>query len=227
MNIPRALAGVLFVSLAVSACFPVPVAAVPLHIFPTDDDRGLDALLDGNFLCCQLDSGQATVTLTTFEERAALEFGLAGVPVDAVVASATLTLSVPVAPLAVNTIAVHGYAGDGVITVADLTLENLLTTFQVNAAGSAVIPIDPSFIQDLLIGNETFAGFALRNVTDPSGVFTFYTVDSGFEQFNPILTLDVDSVQAVPEPGSIVLVGVALAAWRVRRRFRRRCPSAR
>jgi hypothetical protein len=86
----------------------------------------------------------------------------------------------------------HGYTGDGVITAADLTLNNLLTTFQVSAAGSVVIPIDTSFIPDLLIANEIFAGFALRNVTDPSGVFTFYTVDSGFEQFNPILTLELD-----------------------------------
>ena len=39
-------------------------AAISIPIFPTDDDRGIDGLLDGNFLCCQLDVGQATVTLT-------------------------------------------------------------------------------------------------------------------------------------------------------------------
>jgi hypothetical protein len=109
---------------------------MPLLIFPTDDDRGLDALLDGNFVCCQKDSGQATVTLTTFEERAALEICLGRVPVDAVISSATLTLSIPVAPLALNTAELLGYTGDGVITAADLTLNNPLTTFQVSAAGS-------------------------------------------------------------------------------------------
>jgi PEP-CTERM motif len=140
------------------------------------------------------------------------EFALGGVPVDAVISSATLALSIPVTPPALNTAELHGYTGDGVITAADLTLNNLLTTFQVSAAGSVVIPIDTSFIQDLLIANEIFAGFALRNVTDPSGVFTFYTVDSGFEQFNPILTIELDGLQAVPEPGSMVLLGTALAA---------------
>ena len=85
-------------------------AAISIPIFPTDDDRGIDGLLDGNFLCCQLDVGQATVTLTGFEERAALEFALAGVPIDAIISSATLTLFFPVAPAVVNTAQVHGYA---------------------------------------------------------------------------------------------------------------------
>ena len=39
-------------------------------------------------------------------------------------------------------------------------------------------------------------------------------VDSGFEQFNPILTLELDGLQA--EPGSMVLLGTALAACGVR-----------
>ncbi len=204
----------------VGALFPTRAAAISIPIFPTDDDRGIDALLDGNFLCCQLDMGQATVTLTTFEERAALEFALAGVPIDAIITSATLTLFFPVAPAVVNTAEVHGYAGDGVIAAADLTLENPLTEFQVGAAASVVIPIDASFIQDLLIAGEAYAGFSLRNVTVPSGVFTFWTVDSGFEQFNPVLELDVDETRVVPEPGSIVLVTTALAAACAGRRRR-------
>ena len=74
----------------------------------------------------------------TFEERAALEFALGGVPVDAVIGSATLAPAIPVAPLALNPVELHGYTGDGVITAADLTLNNPLTTFQVSAAGSVV-----------------------------------------------------------------------------------------
>ena len=66
----RLLAGLVIVG----ALFPTQAAAISIPIFPTDDDRGIDGLLDGTFLCCQLDAGQATVTLTTFEERAALEF---------------------------------------------------------------------------------------------------------------------------------------------------------
>jgi len=211
---------VLLALVIVGALFPTRAAAISISIFPTDDDRGIDGLLDGNFLCCQLDLGQATVTLTTFEERAALEFALAGIPIDAFITSATLTLFFPVAPLVVNTAQVHGYAGDGAITAADLTLENPLTEFQVGAAASVVIPIDASFIEDLLIAGEGYAGFSLRNVTVPSGVFTFWTVDSGFEQFNPVLALEVDETRAVPEPASIVLVTTALVGCAGRRRGR-------
>jgi len=74
----------------------------------------------------------------TFEERAAVEFALGGVPVEAVIGSATLAPAIPVAPLALNPVEWHGYTGDGVITAADLTLNNPLTTFQVSAAGSVV-----------------------------------------------------------------------------------------
>ena len=85
-----------------------------------------------------------------------------------------------------------------------------------------VIPIDASFIQDLLIAGEAYAGFSLRNVTVPSGVFTFWTVDSGFEQFNPVLELEIDETRVIPEPGSIVLVTTALAAACAGRRQRAR-----
>jgi len=210
----RVLAGLVIVG----ALFPARATAASIPIFPTDDDRGIDALLNGNFLCCQLDAGQATVTLTTFEERAALEFALAGIPTDAFITSATLTLFFPVAPPVVNTAQVDGYAGDGAITAADLTLENPLTEFQVGAAASVIIPIDASFIEDLLLAGEAYAGFSLRNVTVPSGVFTFWTVDSGFEQFNPVLEVEVEETRAVPEPASIVLVTTALVACAGRRR---------
>ena len=90
-----------------------------------------------------------------------------------------------------------------------------------------VVPIDASFIQDLLIAGEAYAGFSLRNVTVPSGVFTFWTVDSGFEQFNPVLELEVDETRVVPEPGSIVLVTTARAAACAGRRQRARQRDAR
>ena len=222
MQFPRHLRRGLLALIVTAALFPPQAAAAPILIFPTDDDRGLDAFLNGNFACCQLDMGQGTVTLTTFEERLALEFALGGLPPNPVINSATLTLFIPVAPLVLNDAQVHGYAGDGVIMVPDLTVANLLTDFQVGAAGSVVIPLDPSFIQDLVTANEAFAGFMLRNVTAASGVFTIWTVDSGFDQFNPVLELDVEESQVIPEPGTLVLLGTALAACGGRRAWRRR-----
>jgi hypothetical protein len=194
--------------------------AAVILITPTDDARGIDALLDGNFVCC-VDPGLVAVTLNmSFEERVALEFALAALPSDALITSATLTLHFPVAPLPVPNLAdVHGYAGDGTITAADMTVSNLLTGFVVNAAGQIDISLDPGFIQALLTADEDFAGFMLRNVTIPSGVITMYTSDSGFPQFNPTLALEYE---VVPEPSTLLLLGTALTLIaRHARRYRR------
>ena len=136
--------------------------AAVLLITPTDDARGIDGLLDGNFTCC-VDPGIVTATLNmSFEERVALEFALGALPSDATITSATLTLHLPVAPLPVpNSADLHGYAGDGVITAADMTVSNLLTGFVANAAGALDISFDPGFIQGSADGRR-----GLRRIHD-------------------------------------------------------------
>lgn len=216
MNTRRTLTRILLaLAMLAGVTLGAPADAATLVIMPTDDDRGIDGMLTGNFLCCQLDSGQATVTLSPFfEERAALEFALAGLPSGATITAATLTVHVPAVPLpaAPNFADVHGYAGDGTITAADLIVSNLVASFQVNVAGPIDIALDPAFIQGLLTADADFAGFMLRNVTNPSGVFSIWTVDSLAPQYNPYITIDytIDH-QLVPEPSSLLLVATALA----------------
>jgi hypothetical protein len=215
----QTLAAGLLVAAFVGGFFTRADAAVIL-ITPTDDARGIDAFLDGNFSCC-VDPGIVTATVNmSFEERVALEFALGGLPSDATITSATLTLHLPVAPLPTPNFAdVHGYAGDGTITATDMTVSNLLAGFSANAAGAVDIPIDPGFVQELLTTHEDFAGFMVRNMTMPSGVLSIYTSDSGFSHFDPTLAIEYE---VVAEPGSLVLLGtgLALAARRLRRHGR-------
>jgi hypothetical protein len=142
---------------------------------------------------------------TGFEERFAMEFDLDGLPEGATILSSSLTLHLPVLPAMGQSSEIHGYAGDGTIQADDLSAVNFLTVFAPDAL-SIAIPIDAGFLQGLLMADESFAGFALRNVTDPSGVFTVWTVD-GPAATDPTLTVEYD---VVPEPGTLLLLGSAL-----------------
>jgi hypothetical protein len=225
MRSRRTLAAVLVGLSIISFGLASQASATPIVIFPTDDRRGVDAFLDGNFVL-QLDMGLATVTRSmSLEERAAMEFDLSAIPEGSTILSATLTLFLPVLPAVVPQAGeVHGYTADGVVAAADLNATNLLASFNVNAL-TVSIPIPVGFLQGLLAADEDFAGLVLRNVTIPFGVFQFYTMDSGFEEFNPRLELDVDV--AVPEPGSLALLGTALAAAASRKLAGRRRAAGR
>jgi hypothetical protein len=202
---------------------PSKASAASILVNPTDDRRGLFNFgLDTDFNL-QINGGQDTVTLslgpmpgTGFEERFAMEYSLAGLPEGAVITSSTLTLHLPVLPGALGqTSEIHGYAGDGTVQGADLSVDNFLTSFTPNAL-TLDIGIDPEFLQNLLLSGEAFAGLALRNVTMGGGVFTVWTVD-GPAATDPTLEI---VYEVVPEPGTLLLAGTALAACG-RRMFRR------
>lgn len=215
---------VLLFSLGVTApaLLPSDADAAAILLTPTHDQRGIFNFgLDTEFHL-QIDGGQDTVTFspgpmpgTGFEERFAMEFDLSLVPAGAAITSTTLTLHLPVLPGMVQSSDIHGYAGNGTVEGEDLSVENFLTTFQPNAL-TVNIPIDPGFLQGLLLADEDFAGFALRNVTVPSGVFTLWTVD-GPAATDPTLEIEY---AVVPEPSTLLLVGTALAACG-RRAFKR------
>jgi hypothetical protein len=208
------------------ALLPSHASAATILLTPADDRRGLFNFgLDTEFHL-QNDDGLATVTYSPgpmpglgFEERFALEFALGALPAGATIVSSTLTLQLPVLPGGMQSAEVHGYAGDGTIQGADLSNTNFLTVFQPNLL-TIDIPIEAGFLQGLLSVGESFAGFAIRNVTVPGGVFTVWTVD-GPAATAPTLAIEYVDGSTVPEPATLILVGTALAAGASRLRRRR------
>jgi hypothetical protein len=230
MTSSRTLVMVVVVALGViaPALLPSHASAASIVVTPDDDRRGIFTFgLDTEFHL-QINGGLDTVTFSPgpmpglgFEERFALEFALGALPPGATILSTTLTLHLPVAPGGMQSAEVHGYAGDGTIQASDLSTTNYLTVFHPNAL-SIDISIDPGFLQDLLSAGEGFAGFAIRNVTVPGGVFTVWTVD-GPAATEPTLAIEYLEATVVPEPGTLLLVGTALATSAMRRCRRRAC----
>lgn len=222
MTSPKMLVLLFSLGVIAPALLPSDAGADAILLTPADDRRGIFNFgLDTEFHL-QINGGQDTVTFspgaipgTGFEERFAMEFDLSLLPAGAAITSATLTLHLPVLPGVVNSSDIHGYAGNGTIDAEDLSVESFLTTFQPNAL-SVDIPIASGFLQGLLLSDEDFAGFALRNVTVPGGVFTLWTVD-GPAASDPTLEIEYS---VVPEPSTLLLVGTALAACG-RRAFKR------
>lgn len=173
-------------------------AAAVLVLTPTSDRYAEDSNLDGTFetLADELDP-----LLRTFlnprvpvERRAALEFDLFDVTSSgASIRSATLTLTFtglgidpdnnPDGPV----LRVHGYAGDGSVSLSDMTVFNLLAT-EGPFTSTGTINIDvTTFIRSLVNANENFAGFMLK--TSPFGI-VFRSANDSDANRHPRLTVD-------------------------------------
>jgi hypothetical protein len=211
----KAARGVLLSVLVLTGGLASQVEADTIVLTPADDRRARrlldppDGMPDDFHLQFIGDlGGLDTVTLNlSEEERFAMEFALGALPGGAVILSSVLTLHLPVAPLpAMNSAEVHGYAGDGTVQGDDLFAENFLASFH-PVVPSFDISIGSSFLQELLLAGEGFAGLALRNVTIPQGTFTLWNVD-GPAATRPTLTIEYE---VVPEPSTLVLVGCTLA----------------
>ncbi|MEQ8836196.1 MAG: hypothetical protein RID07_05265, partial [Lacipirellulaceae bacterium] len=122
------------------------------------------------------------------EERPILEFSIEGIPADATITAASLSLD-PVVSSGSPRIEILGYAGDGLASLSDIDAagEVLATTGAVNAGMPAIeAALDTSFIQSLL-GESSHIGLRLRSLDLPLYV-GFRSEESSFG-LPPQLTL--------------------------------------
>jgi hypothetical protein len=205
--------------------------AATIMIAATVSDRGLDAFpwdgvgatVFGNPSVVQITTPPIG-TLLGSEERTGVEFPLAAIPIGCIIDSVSLSLS-PVGQVlniglgAGEASEVHGYAGDGVIQVADL-MDSIVVGSIVGptANGSVIVVLSPNWLQTLVGSATPFAGLMFRGV--PGAIVVAYNFDSAFGGVplaeRPTLIIEHHGSQVIPEPPTVILslTGFALAAFR-------------
>jgi len=194
-----------------------------IDVFPWD---GVGATVFGNPSVVQITT-PALGTPQASEERTGVEFPLGAIPAGSIIDSVSLQLS----PLGVATNIglsagevgeVHGYAGDGVILVADL-MDSLAVASIVGptANGPLSVVLSTSWLQGLVDSSSPFAGLMFKGVPGP--ILVTYNFDSAFSGVpvaeRPTLIVEHhqgDGAPVIPEPSTVILfgTGLALAAFR-------------
>lgn len=199
------------------------LSADTIMIGATDDRTASNADGPGAYLLDQSDGFLRTFGVDGYW-RSALEFSLSGIAGPVTINSATLRL-VDAGTQVDGTILIHGYTGDGVITLGDFGYSNLVASYNtVSSGGDHPHYLDvTAFIQAQLSGSSPYAGFMLRSQNE--GLFQGADISSSEwydPAYRPLLTIDY-SASGVPDEGSsLALMGSALlvvAAFR--RKFSR------
>lgn len=150
--------------------------------------------------------------------RSALEFSLVGIAAGSTIHSAVFSVqSRQGSSVAGGIFSFWGYTGDGAISAADAVENiNLLSTAPTQDI-DALYSVDvTALIQSLVDASRQYAGILIT--VSPQGSFfgsdfvSSEGVAAGFAPSDrPDLTVDFSAAQTVPEPGGLVLFGVALA----------------
>jgi hypothetical protein len=155
------------------------------------------------------------------EQRAVLEFNLAGIPAGAVIQSADLLFNVSLYESSSNgtttlypSITFWSYAGNNAIDVADATqTTTALADYLVTDTGPADVPLNLARVQSLVNAHPAAIGILVyANTQDlTTGLWTAAT---GTSIAAPTLSL----TYAVPEPSTLSLAALAAGAALSRRR---------
>jgi hypothetical protein len=201
-----------------------------IDIFPWD---GVNASVFGNPSVVQITTPPIGSQAAS-EERTAVEFALSALPANSIIDSVMLRLTPAGQSLNIGLSAgevseVHGYAGDGVIQVADL-MDSLAVASLAGptANGAVTVSLALNWFQALADSNSGFAGLMFKGVPGPMAVV--YSFDSAFGGVpvgdRPTLIVDYHAA-VVPEPGALLLFGAGMLAFGHRMRARQRGRSHR
>ena len=210
------------------ALFVIPPDAMALTItvLPAADGFGEDDPIDGVFDLVNTTSNNRPVNHSTagFNQgvhRSTFEFELPTIPGGEVITSVTFQFEgvVQFGDLGPEITLIHGYAGDGSITVGDFVESNLLGSISISVASAN----DPfletldvtSFIEGLYSSTESHAGLLvqLQNESAPQHGLDLIGTDTPDPARFPKLI-----IQTVPEPSTALLLASGLAALALRRR---------
>jgi hypothetical protein len=120
----------------------------------------------------------APALVLPIEERGALEFSLLGIsPVDIVSASLLLTVAgVHSGPAPI--VEIHGFVGDGTVSLTDMQISNLLQTIGPLTTREPLAPIDvTAFVLSKVSDGTLFVGFTFRDIVNASAMFCNFTTD--------------------------------------------------
>lgn len=189
-------------------------------ISPTAIGTAVD---DSRFICCGADGtfdaitsdiavlgGSADIASNQDIKRGLIEFNLAVIPADSVITGAVLTIEIGSTLNRGFPIAVHGYAGNGIIELSDAIIDNFIVEATVPREAGPPIDIDVlSFVETF----PSFAGFMLRTLSEN----VLSSEANGAEIRNPTLSVsfrepepDVGNGLLVSEPSPLALLGIGL-----------------
>jgi hypothetical protein len=210
-----------------------PALATTISLIAVISDRAVDSSPRNGVFDSVFNNASVTQVTTppigdlSSEERTAVEFALAAIPIGSVIDAVTLQLSPQGLNLNLGLSAgevgeIHGYTGDGAIQVADLMVFNLVGSIVgPTANGPILVPLLTAWLQAEVNAASPYAGLMFKGADGPIPVLFNFAGASNLipEAQRPTLHVDYHAADdiTVPEPGTCALLVVGLAAATLKR----------